>query len=356
MEQSGSDDDDQGEEDAKEKPLLDKKEEAIKDSQEFKSWLKHAKGFAVLMNLILKFCESAVQDDDDDFESQSDEPGSDEPVSESALDIWPFLKHLVPTIVKATKAMTLYANVPFTAQETLDTINERAFRCLTALMWAKPDEFLSNQETADLIVPLVHNLIEQNGLRLTDSLLIESGLETLHKFANINPGVRSSFFKQTAVMTSEMLNIQVEVDLPASFLHMMGEMKHLNGTQCQHYFLRCTAVIFTSSSNATEFKTIRPNLLDPVLQFLLKTCGSGDIHLISLALDAFYEVFNENYFDLQLRNSGAIDQMEAGFAQLEKLYKEHKKQFSGTELAEIENALANVEAFVQYKKTEFNQL
>ena len=156
-------------EDIQEKPLLDKKEAAIKESPEFKNWLKHAKGYSVLIALILKFCESQVDDGDDDFESESDEEivddANDVIVDDTgSQNIWPLLQNIVPEVFGASIAMTLYANVPFAAQETLDLINEKAFRCLTALMWAKPEEVL-NTKIADkpfkvMLVVSIHNLIE----------------------------------------------------------------------------------------------------------------------------------------------------------------------------------------------------
>ena len=81
--------------------------------------------------------------------------------------------------------------------------------------------------------------------------------------------------------------------------------------------LRTLAKIFTSSNGVVVFRDMGlPELLDPILKILIKTCESGQLHLIALSLDSFYEVFNEDYFDQQLRNSGAIERMQGGLPQL----------------------------------------
>ena len=38
------------------------------------------------------------------------------------------------------------------------------------------------------------------------------------------------------------------------------------------------------------------DLVVAILEHLVATCKSGDLHLICLALDCFYEIFSEDYF------------------------------------------------------------
>ena len=126
----------------------------------------------------------------------------------------------------------------------------------------------------------------------------------------------------------------------------------------KQHILRTIAKLYTSSDGVVTFAQTANNehLVRLILESLIQTCKSGQPHLIALALDCFYEVFNEAHFDQLLKDSGAIDSMEAGLPQLEQLFSANKKRYDKSELAEMENALANVAAFVAYKREEFMKL
>lgn len=79
-----------------------------------------------------------------------------------------------------------------------------------------------------------------------------------------------------------------------------------------------------------------------------------------MALDCFYEVFNEDYFDAVLFETGAIQMMKIGYSALKAMFKQlesdshsnikNKEYFNEQEFAIIENSLENVIPFIQYKK------
>lgn len=76
---------------------------------------------------------------------------------------------------------------------------------------------------------------------------------------------------------------------------------------------------------------------------------------ISYALNAFYDIFSESFYDAILKEQQVILAMETGAQPLQLLYKQAKKQkqYTKQELGNIENALINIEPFIEYKKSEF---
>ena len=80
----------------------------------------------------------------------------------------------------------------------------------------------------------------------------------------------------------------------------------------------------------------------------MKTCSSKNLLHIATALDCFYEIFSEAFYDQILNEQGVIPLMLAGEPTLREMYKLSKKakQFAPHELAEIENALENVLPFI----------
>ena len=76
--------------------------------------------------------------------------------------------------------------------------------------------------------------------------------------------------------------------------------------------------------------------------------------LISTALDAFYDIFSEDYYNQVLLENDVIAQMAKGQEGLAALYKRSKQEklLSKSELGNVENALENLAPFIEYKRKE----
>lgn len=89
---------------------------------------------------------------------------------------------------------------------------------------------------------------------------------------------------------------------------------------------------------------------------MLKSCQVADLVLISTALDAFYDIFSEEYYNQVLLDNNVIQLMAKGAPSLRQLYQKCKqeKSVSRQELANAENALENLAPFTEYKKNVMN--
>ena len=96
--------------------------------------------------------------------------------------------------------------------------------------------------------------------------------------------------------------------------------------------------------------------MNEICKFLVTSCLSDDLVLISHALNCFYDIFSENYYDKVLIELNVVGQMEGGFKILEQKYKKCKKEKSlpKSDLAFAEEALENLPMFIDYKKKEFS--
>ena len=125
-------------------------------------------------------------------------------------------------------------------------------------------------------------------------------------------------------------------------------------TYTKLFLIKSLSDILTTACKNHLVLEVHDDLHD-VCQLLIKTCQSGELLQISYALDAFYEIFSEEYYDQILKSQSVIDSMESGMSALFGLFKTAKKQktYSKHELGQIENALENIEPFIEYKKKEF---
>jgi hypothetical protein len=64
------------------------------------------------------------------------------------------------------------------------------------------------------------------------------------------------------------------------------------------------------------------NLVKLVTQFLVETCKSSgkDLLLVSHALDTFFDIYAENYYNKQLLEQNVIQLMSEGLPGLKQLY------------------------------------
>mmetsp|Transcript_924 Transcript_924/g.1653 ORF Transcript_924/g.1653 Transcript_924/m.1653 type:complete len:95 (-) Transcript_924:35-319(-) len=88
-----------------------------------------------------------------------------------------------------------------------------------------------------------------------------------------------------------------------------------------------------------------------IASFLVRTCKSGELLQISYSLDAFYEIFSEDFYDSILKDLGVINDMRSGEPMLKQMFMQAKasKKFSNQEIAVIENAMENLLPFIDYK-------
>ena len=121
--------------------------------------------------------------------------------------------------------------------------------------------------------------------------------------------------------------------------------------------LLLTTANYTDSSLYT-FVLQDQEIISQICELLVTTCRSGELLSISYALDGFYEIFSEDFYDSALQQHGVIGAMEAGQSTLEGLREKAEDavcQFSEHELGTIEDALANVAPFIEYKKEAFSK-
>lgn len=209
--------------DIKEKVLEGKKEASLNNNVEYRRWLQRAKGQGAFFQLLEKFCDMGAvdeNDEDDGFESADDDDadGMDDEETPAldldALNPWSIVQPALADIVKASVAIPHFMNVPRAAQDSMDAINENAFRCLTAMLWSKPKELAAQKidgaPVMQLILASVHNLLEQSSLRLSETLLMESSMECLHRLVTLDQSaVMTTFFGCTQASTSQLLQVQV---------------------------------------------------------------------------------------------------------------------------------------------------
>ena len=88
----------------------------------------------------------------------------------------------------------------------------------------------------------------------------------------------------------------------------------------------------------------------------MDACKSGNLLLMSHALNGFYEIYSEAFYNPVLVEKGIIPMMKAGLPQVQSLYKLAVKEKSLTrrELEFVEEALLNLQAFIDYKINELN--
>ena len=65
-------------------------------------------------------------------------------------------------------------------------------------------------------------------------------------------------------------------------------------------------------------------MIQKVTELLLEACQIPDLILISAALDAFYDIFSEDYYNKVLLENDVIPQMAKGQDGLATLYKKNK--------------------------------
>ena len=84
------------------------------------------------------------------------------------------------------------------------------------------------------------------------------------------------------------------------------------------FLIKILSDLFTTNANGNDVSIklmIENNVKDPtvinqICEVLVETCKSGEILSISYALDAFYEIFSENYYDSVLKEHNVIPLMQ----------------------------------------------
>ena len=95
-------------------------------------------------------------------------------------------------------------------------------------------------------------------------------------------------------------------------------------------------------------------IIQKVTELLVEACSLADLVLISAALDAFFDIFSEDYYNQILLENNVIEQMQSGHEGLVALFQKSKaeKSLNKNELANADNALENLPMFIEYKKKE----
>ena len=124
------------------------------------------------------------------------------------------------------------------------------------------------------------------------------------------------------------------------------------------YMIETFKQVLTTSPESVPQVLVCQNqeILNEVTKLLMDSCQSGDLVLISAALDAFYDIFSEEDYNQLLLGNQVIQLMASGAPGLRQLYLKCKQQklLGRSELANAENALENLLPFVEYKKNVMN--
>ena len=86
----------------------------------------------------------------------------------------------------------------------------------------------------------------------------------------------------------------------------------------------------------------------------MTACTSGNLLLIAHSLNAFYDIYSEAFYNPVLKEKDIINLMRGGLPQVTALYKQTMKDKSLTrrELEYVEEALLNLQRFIDYKDNE----
>ena len=129
-----------------------------------------------------------------------------------------------------------------------------------------------------------------------------------------------------------------------------------NGSMAKLYIIQTVQKALTTAQGATHGVHTCKNqaIIQKVTELLLESCQIPDLILISTALDAFYDIFSEDYYNQVLLENDVIAQMAKGQEGLAALYKRSKQEklLSKSELGNVENALENLAPFIEYKRKE----
>ena len=125
------------------------------------------------------------------------------------------------------------------------------------------------------------------------------------------------------------------------------------------YIIQVAQKVLTTSPTAAAAGILicqDQSIIQQVTELLVEACQLADLVLISAALDAFYDIFSEDYYNQALADCGVLEQMEKGHQGLVTLYKRSRseKLLNKNELANADNALENLLPFIAYKKKEMN--
>ena len=73
------------------------------------------------------------------------------------------------------------------------------------------------------------------------------------------------------------------------------------------FLIKSLSMLFSNSEYANKkvqtfvLQNQELNIIGEICELFIKTCQSGDLLQISYALDGFYEVFSENFYDEELK-------------------------------------------------------
>ena len=100
----------------------------------------------------------------------------------------------------------------------------------------------------------------------------------------------------------------------------------------------------TTGSSSSILICEDKEIIQKVTELLIESCQLADIVLISAALDSFYDIFSEAYYNQALIDHDVLDQMEKGHQGLATLFQKSKAEnlLNKNELAGAENALENL--------------
>lgn len=120
------------------------------------------------------------------------------------------------------------------------------------------------------------------------------------------------------------------------------------------------ALLTTAKMSEAGFTTFRLNQGNQHEWYIISTLGTSLIRIlkcgyllhISNALDCFYEIWSEDFYNAILQEHNLLPMMRNGFSFLQHMFKENTQQkiFAPNELEEIDEALENVMPFVEYKE------
>ena len=323
----------------------------------FKLWKNSLLAQTNNIRMILKiadFLDSSKADksveEGDDAEFEDCELEDDDEEDENVIDMDEFKESCIEAvfgwleqIMLRTQPIPQLIGLARHAEDALDELQEISFAILTSLLFSDLPAVKQRLELFDLtILQLIVQFIEL----ATYKCERPSGENASECLAAL---VENSNQARQAIFQGPILNKVLSFGI-----YMRGK-----DSMAKLYIIQVVQkVLSTSSAEATSEILVCEDMtiIQKVTELLIESCQLADLVLISASLDAFYDVFSEDYYNQVLIDNNIIEQMQQSHQGLVYLFQQNKagKLLDKSELANAENALENLPLFVEYKKKEMN--
>ncbi|TNV81755.1 hypothetical protein FGO68_gene4081 [Halteria grandinella] len=319
----------------------DGKEDAVTSSIEFRKWRSMSKAYASvisLLNDLVQYATTSPEDEDEEFEEvDGDEDFKEESKTEEvgaspiSAGVNALARMSITHILSCGKAITQFLGL---TQETEDLLDEVQEASLSLVLTVLQNTTLIGPSDYAPILDVIHEFLHLS-LYKCERNVFDTLLSLLRYLIDNNKALRPS------IISSELLTKIIRAG------------NYTQGVQQRIQLVQILQTLLTTEqAKHTVFTTIEN--VQEVTEMLVQACKSGNLLLISHALDAFYDIFSENNYNQALADKQVIQMMKVGLPHLQGLYKgaRSEKQMSKRELRYADQALENLPAFIEYKVRE----